>query len=339
MVKLYLTVEKAQEKVRHEVVPDRNRPGREESERMILNKRLNISTMQMYYFIEAADCGSFTLAAQQLYTTPSTLSKAVSAIERELDVQLFVRNKKRLYITEAGQHLCRRWKAALAGMEQSVLECRAMRGGSRTGLVVGCLDTHTLASLVVPLLRGYADVHPDARVTVETGQAQDMRKGLIGGVFDVVFTVLYDIEQLGAEHFDYKLVDRGPHCACVLDSSPLAAEEQLEVGQLREYDFLSISPMYTPSYHAMVRELCAGAGFEPRVLRFVPSAHALAFNLSGPRELFICDRFYSNAAQEGVRLVPLKGTHSGVVAAWRKDNEKPELRRFVQALPDRRPGA
>lgn len=301
---------------------------------MILNKRLNISTMQMYYFIEAAECGSFTLAAQQLYTTPSTLSKAVSAIEDELDVRLFVRNKKRLYITEAGQHLCQRWKATLAGMEQSVLECRAMRGGSQSGLVVGCLDTHTLASLVLPILRSYTDGRPDAHMMVETCQAQDVRKGLIGGVFDVVFTVLYDIEQLGAEHFDYKLVVKAPHCACVLETSPLVKEGQLEMAQLREFGFLSISPMNTPSYYAMVRALCAQAGFMPRIVRFVPSAHALAFNLSDSRDLFICDRFYTNAAGGGLRLIPISGTRSGVVAAWRRDNEKPELRRFIQMLPE-----
>ena len=47
---------------------------------------LHISMQQIYYFIEVMECCSFSIAAQNLYTTQSTLSKSVSALEQTLDV-------------------------------------------------------------------------------------------------------------------------------------------------------------------------------------------------------------------------------------------------------------
>ena len=36
-----------------------------------------INMLQIHYFLETADSGSFTNAAKQLYTTQSTLSKTI----------------------------------------------------------------------------------------------------------------------------------------------------------------------------------------------------------------------------------------------------------------------
>lgn len=54
------------------------------------------------YFLEIAQAGSFSLAARRLYVSQQGLSKAVKALERELDVVLFERAGKRIRLTEAG---------------------------------------------------------------------------------------------------------------------------------------------------------------------------------------------------------------------------------------------
>ena len=43
------------------------------------------------YILEVAKCGGITKAANNLYITPSALSKFVQAREEELNVQLFHR--------------------------------------------------------------------------------------------------------------------------------------------------------------------------------------------------------------------------------------------------------
>ncbi len=47
-----------------------------------------INMLQIHYFLETADSGSFTNAAKQLYTTQSTLSKTILSKEQVLNVTL-----------------------------------------------------------------------------------------------------------------------------------------------------------------------------------------------------------------------------------------------------------
>lgn len=54
------------------------------------------------YFLEIAQTGSFSLAARHLYVSQQGLSKAIQALERELDTTLFERTGKRVHLTEAG---------------------------------------------------------------------------------------------------------------------------------------------------------------------------------------------------------------------------------------------
>lgn len=58
---------------------------------------------QLKYFVVAADVGSFSEAAKVLYTTQSSVSKVVAALERELGYQLFKREGKGIALTSEGR--------------------------------------------------------------------------------------------------------------------------------------------------------------------------------------------------------------------------------------------
>lgn len=63
-----------------------------------------MTLQQLIYFKEVADTLHFTKAAQNLYVTQSALSYAISALERELEVPLFVRESgKRVELTSFGR--------------------------------------------------------------------------------------------------------------------------------------------------------------------------------------------------------------------------------------------
>ena len=60
------------------------------------------------YILEVARCGGITKSANNLYITPSALSKFVQAREDELNVQLFHRIGKRFVLTAAGEYYVRK---------------------------------------------------------------------------------------------------------------------------------------------------------------------------------------------------------------------------------------
>ena len=57
---------------------------------------------QLKYFVVAADVGSFSEAAKVLYTTQSSVSKVILALENELNYPLFERENRGIRLTQEG---------------------------------------------------------------------------------------------------------------------------------------------------------------------------------------------------------------------------------------------
>ena len=57
---------------------------------------------QLRMFVAAAEAGGFSQAGRRLYTSHSTVSRAVSALEKELGLELMTRGSRGLSLTTAG---------------------------------------------------------------------------------------------------------------------------------------------------------------------------------------------------------------------------------------------
>lgn len=66
-----------------------------------------IETKQLQYFIVCSEVGSFSEAAEILYTTQSNVSKVVKALEKSVGARLFVRRPKGIALTARGRHVYR----------------------------------------------------------------------------------------------------------------------------------------------------------------------------------------------------------------------------------------
>ena len=62
-----------------------------------------INIKQLKYFITCADAGSFSEAASVLYTTQSSVSKVIRALEEEMQASLFIRNPHGISLTQNGK--------------------------------------------------------------------------------------------------------------------------------------------------------------------------------------------------------------------------------------------
>ena len=75
-------------------------------------------------FLAVADCRSFSLGARRLYISHSTTSRAVSALEEELGVELLRRDNRVLGLTPAGEIL---YEEASRLLEQAERAARRVR--------------------------------------------------------------------------------------------------------------------------------------------------------------------------------------------------------------------
>lgn len=110
----------------------------------------------------AARHSSFTHAARELSVTQGAVSKQVKQLESFVGVQLFLRVRQGLVLTEAGRVYLKKIEAGLAMIEGASLEMIAHQG---KGGVLSLTSMPTFgARWLIPRLARFREVRPDIRV-------------------------------------------------------------------------------------------------------------------------------------------------------------------------------
>ncbi|MEG3029682.1 MAG: LysR family transcriptional regulator, partial [Oscillospiraceae bacterium] len=63
--------------------------------------------IQLKYFVCVAASGSFSEAAELMFSTQSTVSKQIFSLEKDLNAQLFDRSKRKIVLTSQGKAVLR----------------------------------------------------------------------------------------------------------------------------------------------------------------------------------------------------------------------------------------
>lgn len=114
-------------------------------------------------FAEAAERGSFTLAAQRLRLTPSAVSRRVAQLEAELGVTLFHRTTRALRLSEEGRELLERTRGALRELKDAAEAATASRR-KPSGLLRVEAPTILGRDVVVPAVAELIGRHPGLEV-------------------------------------------------------------------------------------------------------------------------------------------------------------------------------
>lgn len=85
---------------------------------------------QIKTFIQVADKGSLSKAAEDLYITPASVMKQMNALEDRLDLKLLKRTNQGIELTDAGRYIYDAAKKIIAESEDAVQKAKAI--GQRT---------------------------------------------------------------------------------------------------------------------------------------------------------------------------------------------------------------
>lgn len=137
---------------------------------------------QMNVFLTAAETMSFTQAAQRLHMTQPSISQHIQVLEKHLNTPLFIREGRRLKLTDAG--------AALVPLarEMVTLSIRAeetmnmLKGAVHGHMIVGCSTTpgkYVLPSLLAEFMRRHPLVTAACEVTSRRVALQMLCEGAV----------------------------------------------------------------------------------------------------------------------------------------------------------------
>jgi len=127
-----------------------------------------VSSMRI--FVRVVETGSFTAVANENNATAAQVSRAVTALEQQLQTVVLHRTTRHLSVTEPGGRFYERAKAILAAIDSATDEARGA-GVSPTGRLRLHCAPGLAQSMVAAALTGYRQAYPDVFVELKIEQS------------------------------------------------------------------------------------------------------------------------------------------------------------------------
>ena len=122
-----------------------------------------MDTANLRAFVEIAETGSFSIAAQHLHLTQPAISKRIAALEQTFGARLFDRIGRRVNLTEAGQALLPRARRILAELDDSRRALSNLSGHVGGTLRLGT-SHHIGLHRLPPGLRAFVSRYPEVEL-------------------------------------------------------------------------------------------------------------------------------------------------------------------------------
>ncbi len=284
------------------------------------------------YFTAVVQWNGYREAARRRNVAQPALSQAVSELEEELGLKLFVREKRRARLTPEGEVFYTEAMRVLKQAQHAVEAARRAARGEIGTLRIGFLGSAT-ASFLPGLIRLYRQRYPGVKLVMEELTPLQQDEAFARGELDLGFTrplsheqsLLFDTRSLYQEPL---LVAMPDHCA--------PRGKSVALKNLDGKPLILFHRRGAPGLYDTITALCNEAGFVPLVEHepnLMQTVLSLVASEAGAAIVPACVR---NLRADGVKFLRIVPDHARVelIATWRKGAPSVVLQSFLDLLKE-----
>jgi DNA-binding transcriptional LysR family regulator len=287
---------------------------------------------QLRFFITVADELGFSKAADKLHVAQPSLSVQIKALEEELGVRLLERDKHHVFLTQAGRRFQQHARSLLAMAETAKFEARCAAAGEMGSLDFGYTASAMFSSVLARVIRQFRERYPQVLLTLHELTSVEQFHGLLEHKLDIGVLRRPDIRTpVGLQISEWhrtSLVVALPH------DHALARRQSLTLGELKSDSFIMYPREAGTGIYWQVMDLCAKAGFRPRVAREVLESSTLIGLVAAGVGIAIVPADMSCIRFEGIEYKRLADAeaYSTLYLACREGDENAHLRTLLKML-------
>ncbi|WP_288251557.1 LysR substrate-binding domain-containing protein [uncultured Hydrogenophaga sp.] len=215
---------------------------------------------QLRYFVMVAEELSFSKAAARLHMSQPPLSQQIKALEEEMGVELFARNRREVKLTESGHVFLRESRVLLdqfrTAVNMAINASRENVGTLRLGVA-----TSGLFSVLPTLLSLIRSEYPNVDVQLSDMQSEAQIQALSQGMLDLGI-VHVSPQKLGLARHPV----HSENLSLVLPASHrLAASRVVPLAEVADEPVVALSRTHAPTVFDAAIACCAEAGFSPLI--------------------------------------------------------------------------
>src|SRR6266566_3595058 len=217
--------------------------------------------LQIRSFLSIAETLHFGRTAELIHLSQPALSLQIRALEEDVGVRLFERNRRKTTLTAAGVAFRDDAVAALSQLDQAIRRARLAANGKLGLLRIGFIST--AGTEIVPNMFGqFRELNHEVEFSLRAIPTADQVKMLEGGTLDIGFLRL----PIG-EHsaLDVVTVHREPFVLVVPASHKLAKRKRVRLTEVSGEDFVMYERTYAPGFHDLILGMLRNARIVPNV--------------------------------------------------------------------------
>jgi DNA-binding transcriptional LysR family regulator len=208
-------------------------------------------------FVEVVRRGSFSHAAKVVFSTQSTVSKAVKQLEDELGLPLLDRNGRRSRLTDAGQIVYRRALSMLAESEDLLVELADLRALNRGSLRLG-LPAIGSSILFAPSFAVYRRLYPNIDIQLFEHGSKRLEELVMSGEIELAVSLLPV-----SKEFEWQAISYQPLHLLISSAHAFATRDSVTLDALRRLSFILFETGF--ALNAIILRACKYRGFVPTI--------------------------------------------------------------------------
>ncbi|MEW6169815.1 MAG: LysR family transcriptional regulator, partial [Pseudomonadota bacterium] len=218
-----------------------------------------MDTQWLAAFVEIADCGSFTQAAETLHLSQPAVSKRITALEERIGAPLFDRIGRQVGLTDAGRALLPHARKVLQDIEDGRRALSQLSEQVAGRLSVGT-SHHIGLHRLPPVLRSYTQRYPQVDLDLHFMDSEVACEAVLAGKLELGIVTL---PLQPPPNLDTRVIWPDPLAIVVAPQHPLASLRRVRLSQLAEHP--AVLPDEATYTHRIVKQALQQHGLQPRV--------------------------------------------------------------------------
>jgi DNA-binding transcriptional LysR family regulator len=289
-----------------------------------------VNMYQIKYFVALAECLSFTQAASSLYVAQPALSRAISSMEEELGIQLFVRNKRSVKLTEAGEVFYRESLDLLSNFDEAMIKVKMAHSGQIGRLKLG-YRYDTVNSFLPKLVSRFSSIYKDIKLEMRELALTEISDAFEDGEVDFIIGSSRDIAPEGTD--DFLIWAKEEQYAVLPHGHPLSGRESIRINELRDEEFILLNRRDTPQSEIFYNR-CIEQGFRPKeAQRAAYSVPDIVMRVACKAGITVLQKSSADMAREiadVIKVDDLPPVERAII--WKKDSRNPCVGKMIPVI-------
>lgn len=281
------------------------------------------------YFLVVAEELHYRKAAEKLFISQPGLSRQIKQMEEILDTQLFIRSKKKVALTAAGEYLKVELEFILNHLEVTTKQLKHIDGGEYGELRIGFLGS-AMQNVIPDLLVKLRDKFPKVKTNLEELSNSAQINAIIKDTLDLGFVRLARVP----DGLTMQTVLEDTFSIVLPESYTISVKDFKSVDILKNEDFILFSQDYSPLYFDTVMSICEDAGFTPKISHKSVHAQTIFKLVENKLGVAIVPTSLQYGFDMRIKFIELKNIPQRAIlsAVWKEDNRNKALPNCIDIL-------